>query len=167
MKWAVAELTDSQQLLSQEKKMNRKTARKVRRSEIEKLTDDLKNVELVAQPIDVVKPIVNLELNRSTVLYLSNKEFNKNGIEILNELLLEPDNSSIGSLHRLLFAGKEEAKQLLEIECKFVRIEYFESLYGCTHLSDTYSAKSQGFDHRFNWSRVHTTVELQSGSGNQ
>lgn len=100
--------------------MNRKTARKVRRNEMAKVTDGLKNVDLDSQPIETAKrePIVNLELNRTTVLYLSNKEFNKNGIEILNELLLEADDPTYGSLHRLLFSGKEEAKQLLEIECK-------------------------------------------------
>ncbi|XP_037035514.1 protein rigor mortis [Bradysia coprophila] len=118
LKWAVAELTDSQQLLSLEKKLNRKVARKVRRSEVAKLADGLQNVELDSPPIDTVKrePIINLELNRTTVLYLSNKEFNKSGIEILNELLLEPDDPTYGSLHRLLFSGKEEARQLLEIE---------------------------------------------------
>lgn len=95
----------------------------MRRNEIAKLSDDLKNVELDSQPIGTVKrdPVVNLELNRSTVLFLSNKEFNKNGLEILNELLLEPDDPSY-ALHRLLCADKEQAKKLLEIECKSCRI---------------------------------------------
>lgn len=168
LKWAVAEVTDAQQLISLERKMNRKTARKARRNnETTKVCDSVKDVELDTLTGDTVQssPAVNMELNHTTVLYLSNKEFNKNGIEILKEMILEDDGEN-QSLHRLLFSGKDEAKQLLDIECKFFFFklpyrEHFEQqkIFHC-------SAKSQRLHNRFNWSRVHTTVKLQHGNRN-
>ncbi len=128
LKWAMVDPTDTQQLLSIEKKVNRKTARKIRRNEISKLADGLKDIELEPTTTDTIKQpaVVNMELNHTTVLYLSSKEFNKNGIEILSEMIFEQDtdaddNQSNRSLHRLLFAGKDEVKQLLDIERKFLR----------------------------------------------
>lgn len=118
LKWAVVELTDAQQLISLEKKVNRKTARKVRRGELSKLSDGLRDVALNEKTNESIKPIVNMELNHTTVLYLSHKEFNKKGIEILQDLILEEDDQPNQSLHRLLFSGKDEAKQLLDIERK-------------------------------------------------
>lgn len=100
--------------------MNRKTARKARRNnETTKPGDSVNDVELDKRPCDTIKsvPAVNMELNHTTVLYLSHKEFNKNGIEILKEMIFEDDGQN-HSLHRLLFSGKDEAKQLLDIECK-------------------------------------------------
>lgn len=123
----MAELTDAQQLISLERKVNRKTARQIRRSGMSKASDSLKDVELDKKPNDITKsePIVNMELNHTTVLYLSHKEFNKKGIEILKDMIFEADDQPNHSLHRLLFSGKDETKQLLDIECKYFEFRVF------------------------------------------
>lgn len=173
LKWAVAELTDAQQLISLERKVNRKTARQIRRSGMSKASDCLKDVELDEKTNDITKhePIVNMELNHTTVLYLSHKEFNKKGIEILKDMIFEEDDQPNHSLHRLLFSGKDETKQLLDIECKCFEFRVFLVAFKdyCilqSGLFFLYSAKSQRFHNRFNWSRVYTTVKLQPGNRN-
>lgn len=40
-------------------------------------------------------------------------------MQILNEMVIQKDDLSNRSLHSLLFSGKDEVKQLLDIECKY------------------------------------------------
>ncbi|KAJ6642190.1 Protein rigor mortis, partial [Pseudolycoriella hygida] len=118
VKWGEMEKTDKQKIVSKEKKSNRKTARKDLCGELSKLSESLNKIVLNGKTSDAeqLEPIKNMELTRTTVLYLSHKEFYKNGMEILKELMFERDDQPNYALHRLLFAGKDEAKKLLSIE---------------------------------------------------
>lgn len=89
-----------------------------------KLSETLQDVKLVERSSNA--PVVSMEVS---VLYLSTKDFNKNCAEILSEMVFEQDDLPNSSLHRLLFSGKEKLKELLNIECKYLKLPTGQSAY--------------------------------------
>ncbi|XP_031640462.1 protein rigor mortis [Contarinia nasturtii] len=128
VKWGTKYQNEASKLQSQEKKKLKQLEKKASEN-VEKITDQLNDVQL-APPT----PSTTLKLNHTTILYLTNKEINKNPLDQLQSLLQKSTSSGDTSenaqecLHEKLFGNREDVMKLLNDELKNHRFSKTNSI---------------------------------------
>lgn len=121
IQWAVLHQNDVAKLRSQEKNKLRKLEKK------SSSVEPTENAIAAATAATMTPPTV--QLNYTTVLYLTNKELNKEPLKHL-EKMLEGPSTSEGSvstdefLNGKLFGTRDDVQELLMDECKFTMCHY-------------------------------------------
>lgn len=120
IQWAVLHQSDVAKLRSQERNKLRKLEKKASSMEP---TENVAAVEIAAAVTPNTTAAV--QLSYTTVLYLTNKELNKEPLKHLEKMLEGPsasgENSTEDFLHGKLFGTREDVQELLMNECKLIR----------------------------------------------